>query len=101
MLVYDIKYAGENENLSFLIEDNENAVHVALAVMRKEIKDRIAAHDELLSTCFGHSQCVRYHTATMNDYTRLLVALEYVFTINDLRDINYISVKTRVVYSED
>lgn len=104
MLVYDVTYTGEHESLSFLIEvvDDDNDVYHIKNVMNNEITSRITQVKEQLDNAgYGKYSAHLYYTSIINDYTRLLAALEYVYSVNDLRDIDYVSVKTRVVHNQN
>ena len=100
MLVYDIEYAGEHESLCFLFAvcNNEDPTYIKHVII-SEVNSRIVQVKEQFDNAgYGNYSAHVYYTSIINDYTRLLAALEYVYNINDIRDIDYMSVKTRTVH---
>lgn len=102
MLVFDIVYAGEHESLCFLFNVcDDDATHIKYTMVN-EVNSRVTQVKESFDNSgYGHYGAHLYYTSIINEYARLLSALENVTTINDLRDIDYISVKTRVVHIQD
>lgn len=101
MLVYDVTYTGEHESLSFLIEvvDDDNDVYHIKNVLINAINTRITqVKEDYDNAGYGNYSAHLYYTSIINGYTRLLSALEYTYSVHDLKDIPYINVRTRDVY---
>lgn len=96
--VCDIKYEAESETLSMLFEDSNDCFDFIKDSLINAVKKRIVHHEALLHECLGHYARTTYYTSIINNYIRLLSALKYTYTINDLNDIDYMNVVKRVVY---
>lgn len=100
MLVHEIRYLNEAETITMLFEDYDNSIEFIKESLTSAIKRRIVQYEVDLHESFGHYERTTYYTSIINDYIRVLSALEHTFTINDLNDIDYMSVINRIVYTK-